>query len=64
MNLCIENAMSYGEDGGFCYDEIDYKSLGLSLHQMKGYLGKLVQKGYLLVCEDCYFSHVVISLKN
>lgn len=31
-NLCVANAETYGEDGGFCYDETDYESLGITLH--------------------------------
>ena len=26
-NLCVANAETYGEDGGFCYDETDYERL-------------------------------------
>lgn len=50
-NLCVANAETYGEDGGFCYDETDYESLGITLEQMKGYLGQLVKKGYITACE-------------
>lgn len=50
-NLCVANAETYGEDGGFCYDETDYESLGITLGQMKGYLGQLVKKGYITACE-------------
>ncbi|MDO4163983.1 MAG: hypothetical protein Q4D56_06310 [Bacteroides sp.] len=64
LDLCIANAEWYGEEGGFCYEETAYNTLGLTLQQLKGYIGQLVKKGYLLTCEDCYFSHVVKSLRN
>ena len=57
-NLCVANA---GEDGGFCYDETDYESLGITLEQMKGYLGQLVKKGYITACEGCYFTHFIAA---
>lgn len=61
-NLCVANAETYGEAGGFCYDETDYESLGITLEQMKGYLGQLVKKGYITACEGCYFTHFIIEL--
>jgi hypothetical protein len=60
-NLCVANAETYGEDGGFCYDETDYESLGITLGQMKGYLGQLVKKGYITACEGCYFTHFIVA---
>lgn len=60
-NLCVANAETYGEDGGFCYDETDYESLGITLGQMKGYLGQLVKKGYIIACEGCYFTHFIVA---
>lgn len=64
LDLCIENAKSYNEEGAFCYEEIDYKALGLTLNQLKGYLSQLCQKGYIQVLEDCYFSHLVNDFKQ
>lgn len=60
-NLCVANAETYGEDGRFCYDETDYESLGITLGQMKGYLGQLVKKGYITACEGCYFTHFIVA---
>lgn len=60
-NLCVANAETYGEDGGFYYDETDYESLGITLGQMKGYLGQLVKKGYITACEGCYFTHFIVA---
>lgn len=59
LDLCKKNAEEYGEDGGFCYDETDYKSLGLTDLQMKGYLSQLCQKGYIETVEGCYFTHFI-----
>jgi len=59
FDLCKKNADMYGEDGGFCYDEIDYQSLGLNNRQMKGYLSQLCQKGYIFAVDECYFSHFI-----
>jgi len=58
--LCVENANSYGENGCFCYDETDYKMLGLTDNQIKGYLSQLVGKGYVKVLDDCYFTHRLV----
>jgi hypothetical protein len=57
----VANAETYGEDGEFCYDETDYESLGITLEQMKGYLGQLVKKGYITACEGCYFTHFIVA---
>lgn len=59
LDLCKKNADYYGEDGGFCYDETDYQSLGLTTQQMKGYLSQLCQKGYISAVSDCYFTHYI-----
>lgn len=58
-DLCKQNADYYGEDGGFCYEETEYESLGLTTNQMKGYLSILQQKGYIAKVEESYFSHVI-----
>lgn len=58
-DLCKKNADYYGEDGGFCYEETGYESLGLTTNQMKGYLSILQQKGYIAKVEESYFSHVI-----
>ena len=63
-NLCAANAQTYGEDGVFCQDETDYESLGITLEQMKGYLGQLVKKGYITACDGCYFTHFIIAMNN
>lgn len=61
VTFFVANAETYGEDGGFCYDETDYESLGITLGQMKGYLGQLVKKGYITACEGCYFTHFIVA---
>ena len=45
----------------FWYDETYYESLGITLEQMKGYLGQLVKKGYITACEGCYFTHFIVA---
>lgn len=55
------NSSSYNENGGCCYDEIDYKDMGLTLEQVKGYLSQLCQKGYIEQVENSYFSHLIIN---
>ncbi len=57
----VSNARSYGENGGCCYEEIDYQSMGLTLGQVKGYLSQLCQKGYIEQVKGCYYSHVIIN---
>ena len=57
----IYNARCYDEDGGCCYEDIDYKGMGLTLEQVKGYLSQLCQKGYIQVVNGGYFSHVILG---
>ena len=46
----------------FVYDETDYESLGITLEQMKGYLGQtLSRRDIITACEGCYFTHFYSS---
>lgn len=52
---CVNNANSYGEEGGLCFEELRVNQL--SENQLKGYVAQLVKKGYLKTAEECYFTH-------
>jgi hypothetical protein len=61
-DACIKNANNYGEEGGFCYEEIDLQELGITINQLKGYLSQLVQKKLIWALDDSYFSHQVRNM--
>lgn len=60
LDACITNADEYGEDNGFCFEEVNLDKVNISFNQFKGYLSQLEQKGYIVKLEDSYFSHQII----
>ena len=64
FDALVINARSYNEEGCFCYEEVNYHELGLSLQQMKGYLSSLVKKNYIIAISGSYFSHCLRNFEN
>ena len=64
FDALVRNARYYNEEGCFCYEDVNYNDLGLSLPQMKGYLSSLVQKGYITVITGSYFSHCLRNFES
>ena len=62
-NECKELAKRGDEGYEFVFLELcDETKLKLSKNQMKGYISQLVQKGYLITFEGCYFTHGIKEL--
>lgn len=56
LRACTTERVEYSpsEDHGFMTEIVSVD--GLSKNQIKGYLGQLEKKGYIITCDDCYFS--------
>lgn len=50
LNACLE-AEGQEFEGEILIENIEYKQLGISLNQLKGYIGQLVKKNYLRTIE-------------
>lgn len=64
FDALVSNARFYNEEGCFCYEDVNYNELGLSLQQMKGYLSSLVKKGYIIAISGSYFSHCLRNFET
>lgn len=63
---CKIEADSNGDEYQFVFEFlVDKSKLKLSNRQFKGYIGQLVQKGYLITLNDkknpCYHTHAIVE---
>ena len=57
---CKKVAIAHGDNGSeFIIDDL---KVDVSIHQLKGYLSQLTQKGLLEKIEDSYFDFIVTEL--
>lgn len=57
----LYDACCYDDNGFCCFEDIDYRHLGLTLEQFERYLSQLCQKGYIQVVNGGYYSYQILN---